>query len=80
MDRPIKLILSEKTWERERKRNIKFVNSKMENSVKKINNHNSMTGRDQDVRTYPEIKSMVDDRCEPMIWERGFDTFAIAWQ
>ena len=33
----------------------------MENSVNKINIHNSTIGRDQDVRTYPEIKSPVED-------------------
>ena len=78
MDRPINKILSEKTWEREKK--FKYVNGDMENSVNKINNHNSTTGRDQDVRTYPEIKSTVDEQCEPMIWEMGFDIFVIVWQ
>ena len=77
MDRPIKKILSEITWER--KKNI-YVNNYIENGVNKINNNNSTTGRDQDVRTYPEIKSTVEDRYEPMMWEMGSNNFVIAWQ
>ena len=78
MDRPINKILSEITWERER--NIKYVNNNMENGVNKINNHNSMTGRDREVHTYPEMKSTVEDWYETITWEMGSNNFVIAWQ
>ena len=56
------------------------MNNYIENGVNKINNNDSTTGRDQDVRTYPEIKGTVEDRYEPMIWEMGSNNFVIVWQ
>ena len=63
MDRPINKIFSEITNKREREKNIMYMNNYIENGVNKINNNNnnSTTGRDRDVRTYPEIKSTVED-------------------
>ena len=79
MDRPINKIFSEIMWEREKK-NIKYVNNYIEDYVNKINNSDSTTGRDRDVRTYPKIKGTVENRNEPVTWEMGSDNFIIAWQ
>ena len=71
MDRPINKIFSDIMWEREKK---------ILSGVNKINNNDSMTGRDQDVHTYQEIKSTVEDQYEPIMWEMGSNIFVIAWQ
>ena len=55
--------MRERERERERERNIKYVNNYIEDSVNKINNNDSMTGRDQEVRTYQEIKGTIENRC-----------------
>ena len=61
MDRRINKIFSEITWERERKNN-KYESNYIEDSVNKINNNDSTTGRDREVRTYQEIKGTVENR------------------
>ena len=60
MDRLVNKIKREDM--RERERNIKYVNSNVENSVNKINYGDGMIGRDRDVRTYLKIKDTVHDR------------------
>ena len=47
---------------RERKKNTQYVSDDIENEVNKINYDEGTTGRDQDMRTYQEIKSTAGDR------------------
>ena len=54
-----------------RERDSQYMNEDMKNDVNKIKNDESTTGRDQDVHTYLDIKSMVGHQWEPMRRERG---------
>ena len=47
---------------REREKNNKYESNYIEDSVNKINNNDSTTGRDREERTYQEIKGTVENR------------------